>query len=222
MTTISHLEADAESEKFLSQFTNMHYGGQKTSELYSDWSDEYEKNFLNMTSGYEHPERIADIAASVLPDKTCRILDVCAGTGLGGAALKKRGFDNIDALDGSAGMLEKARQKGIYICIVQEVIGTGPLTKVEKGAYDAIVTSGSFVPGHLGPGQLRVLAGTLKPNGLFCMAMREAYLETDYLRDLQPEMERMQQEGIWKIERCDRMDNYHNGLSGRVFICRRL
>uniref|UniRef100_A0A1I8GYF6 Methyltransf_25 domain-containing protein n=1 Tax=Macrostomum lignano TaxID=282301 RepID=A0A1I8GYF6_9PLAT len=189
MTTISHLEADAESEKFLSQFTNMHYGGQKTSELYSDWSDEYEKNFLNMTSGYEHPERIADIAASVLPDKTCRILDVCAGTGLGGAA---------------------------------EVIGTGPLTKVEKGAYDAIVTSGSFVPGHLGPGQLRVLAGTLKPNGLFCMAMREAYLETDYLRDLQPEMERMQQEGIWKIERCDRMDNYHNGLSGRVFICRRL
>ena len=51
--------------------------------------------------------------------KEGRILDVAAGTGRAGAVLHKLGFSNIDALDVSKMMLEKAKEKNVYNQVIQ-------------------------------------------------------------------------------------------------------
>ena len=46
--------------------------------------------------------------------------------------LQKAGFSNLDAIDGSAGMLEVARKKNIYNNIICDIIGPNTL-KIENG-----------------------------------------------------------------------------------------
>uniref|UniRef100_A0A1I8IKG7 MTS domain-containing protein n=1 Tax=Macrostomum lignano TaxID=282301 RepID=A0A1I8IKG7_9PLAT len=198
------------------------HSGAKTSEMYSGFAGEYEHDLLNMSHGYTHPQKIARVADAHLKDKNARILDVCAGTGLGGVALKELGFTNIDAIDGSRGMLDLAAKKKIYKNLFEELIGSDSVKSVEQASYDAIVTSGSFLPGHLGPMHLKPLALTLKSGGLFCMAMREEYLRTDYLLDLEPTMDRMEAEGIWQKVQRGIMEHYYNDLPGVFYVYRRV
>ena len=47
--------------------------------------------------------------------------------------LKERGYGNIDALDGSKGMLEKAAEKGIYKNYIHALVGPQPVEGVEQG-----------------------------------------------------------------------------------------
>ena len=47
--------------------------------------------------------------------------------------LKERGYGNIDALDGSKGMLEKAAEKGIYKNYIHAMVGAQPVEGVEQG-----------------------------------------------------------------------------------------
>ena len=48
--------------------------------------------------------------------------------------LKERGFTNLDALDGSKGMLERAKEKGIYKNYIHALLGPQPIEDVEKGS----------------------------------------------------------------------------------------
>ena len=48
--------------------------------------------------------------------------------------LKERGFTNVDALDGSKGMLERAKEKGIYKNYIHALLGAQPIEDVEKGS----------------------------------------------------------------------------------------
>ena len=61
---------------------------------------------------YVNPGDVSAEAAARFQDKNIRVVDVGAGTGKGGQKLKEVGFTNIDAFDGSAGMLEKAKELG--------------------------------------------------------------------------------------------------------------
>ena len=47
--------------------------------------------------------------------------------------LKERGYGNIDALDGSKGMLAKAKTKEIYKNHIHALVGSQPLREVKKG-----------------------------------------------------------------------------------------
>ncbi|KAK3103235.1 hypothetical protein FSP39_017711 [Pinctada imbricata] len=55
------------------------------------------------------------------------MLDIGAGTGLVAEELQKHGFKTMDALDASSGMLQKAREKGIYRNLICETITAEPL-----------------------------------------------------------------------------------------------
>jgi hypothetical protein len=57
--------------------------------------------------------------------KKLKILDLGAGTGVGGLKLKEAGFSNIDASDGSTGMLEVAKKLGVYNNFFPEVLIKG-------------------------------------------------------------------------------------------------
>ena len=47
--------------------------------------------------------------------------------------LKKRGYTNIDALDGSEEMLKQAKTKGIYKNFYKAYLGPSPIEGIEKG-----------------------------------------------------------------------------------------
>ena len=49
--------------------------------------------------------------------------------------LKERGFTNVDGLDGSKEMLERAKEKGIYKNYIHAVVGAQPIEGVEKGIH---------------------------------------------------------------------------------------
>ena len=59
--------------------------GEETLKYYAAWSDTYEADLSKLNSGYNHPRHVAEAVALALGEfKAAKILDVCAGTGLGG------------------------------------------------------------------------------------------------------------------------------------------
>ena len=49
--------------------------------------------------------------------------------------LKERGYTNIDELDGSKGMMEKATEKNIYQNLTHALLGPHPIDGIEKGYF---------------------------------------------------------------------------------------
>ena len=50
--------------------------------------------------------------------------------------LKERGYTNIDAIDGSEGMLQKAKEKGVYKNCMRALIGSAPIEGIERGMHN--------------------------------------------------------------------------------------
>ena len=84
---------------------------EETIAVYADWADNYDADVA--ARGYRTPDRLAVALAAHAPmDAT--VLDFGCGTGIGGAALRRVGFDVIDGTDVTAEMLKKAATRGIY------------------------------------------------------------------------------------------------------------
>ncbi|XP_053393607.1 uncharacterized protein LOC123563018 [Mercenaria mercenaria] len=108
---------------------------------YDKWAETGEYNKHLSPDRYTGPECAARALAKNIPAKdrsTARILDVAAGTGLLGAELYKLGFRNMDALDPSEGMLNKARERQIYTNFINDFIGLENLVPVEDSGIICI------------------------------------------------------------------------------------
>ena len=103
------------------------------------------------------------------------ILDVGAGTGLLAQHFPLRGVFAMDALDISPDMLAVAAQKGLYRdTIVADL--TGPID-VPDEVYGAVVSSGTFTHGHVGPEAFDELMRVAKPGAIFVLAINAAHFE---------------------------------------------
>ncbi|XP_046360285.2 methyltransferase-like protein 27 isoform X5 [Haliotis rufescens] len=85
------------------------------------------------------PKELAITTVERFPSnrENVRILDIAAGTGMCAEQLRKQGFKKIDALDGSEGMLEIAREKGLYDRYTLGELGDNTLDAATD-TYDAI------------------------------------------------------------------------------------
>lgn len=120
--------------------------------LYRDWAETYEDSFVT-AQGYQLHDTVAAAFAAVGGQGP--VLDVGAGTGLGGVALAQRGAAPVDGLDLSPQMLDQARAKGVYRNLIAADI-TKPL---DIGRYAGVVSAGTFTFGHVGPeGLVNLLA----------------------------------------------------------------
>ena len=119
--------------------------------LYNEWATSYDKHLTE--EEYAFPEHAASalIAAIDIGQdiSQLRILDAGCGTGLVGIALSKYGAIKIDGLDISPGMLEIARQSGVYEEL-EEADLTKPIARGD-GKYDAVLCVGTLTKGHVGP-----------------------------------------------------------------------
>lgn len=109
--------------------------------LYRDWAETYDETFAK-EHAYIMPQHVA--RAYINAGGFQPVLDVGAGTGLCGQALRERGLDHIDATDISPDMLAVAKAKGIYHTLFEGDILAG--LEVEAGIYAGITSSGTFTP----------------------------------------------------------------------------
>ena len=148
---------------------------EETRALYRDWASTYDETMMGGLD-YLTPQKTAKLLSTVVKDKTVRVLDVGAGTGLAGQSLAELGFANIDALDYSNAMLgvAKLREQGgkpVYQNCIQADLNKR-LT-LEDNAYDAMICTGLFTHAHVGANCLPELFRILKPASYFATTVHK-------------------------------------------------
>ena len=91
-------------------FESKYQDHQHIGEIYNGLAQGYDANDLQRAWG---PQTAQVIRAALGPGKHGDVLDLCCGTGSVGAAISEQ-TDHITGIDVSAGMLDKARARGIY------------------------------------------------------------------------------------------------------------
>lgn len=134
--------------------------------LYAEWADTYDQSFAQQHAYimHQHVARAYVNAGGYQP-----VLDVGAGTGLCGQALRERGLDHVEATDISPEMLSVAKGKGIYHTLFQGDILAG--LDVETGTYAGIVSSGTFTHGHVGIEALDELLRLVRSGGWIAISI---------------------------------------------------
>lgn len=129
--------------------------------LYDSWASSYDADLQQV--GYLHIPVITGLLARHVPAREAAILDAGVGTGGLGSILSLLGYNNLTGLDMSEGMLEKARARGCYADLRKGVLGE-PLD-FPSGAFDAILSTGTFTMGHAPAGSFLELTRVLEPGG---------------------------------------------------------
>ncbi len=160
--------------------------------VYDDWACDYDRDLW--ASGTPYFATLAGMASRYVEDKSAHILDCGCGTGLVGELLTIMGFDNIDGLDASAGMLEAARAKGCYRelhqLLLDKTIG------LPDESFDALTAGGVLTQGHAPPESLDGMLLLAKPGATILFSMSNAGYE-DY--GFGARIEALQQSGAWTL-----------------------
>ncbi len=146
---------------------------EETIAVYADWADTYDADVA--ARGYMTPDRLAAaVAAFARPDAT--ILDFGCGTGIGGMALTKAGFQTIDGTDVTPQMLSKAEELGIYRKLWHAAPGE---LSFGKGAYDVIVAVGVISLGAAPPETLAPVVAKLNPGQILALSFNDPTIADD-------------------------------------------
>ena len=137
-------------------------------EIYDRWSDTYDE-FMEK-SGYRHPAICVALLARHVPAGALPVLDAGVGTGLIGGLMNIIGYQHIDGLDISTGMLDRAREKAVYREL--HVADLMQPLDLPDGSYRAIISSGVFTTGHVGSEGLHNLLGLCQTGGHIVMTVK--------------------------------------------------
>jgi SAM-dependent methyltransferase len=133
---------------------------------YREWAASYDSGFATGMQ-YLLPAHVA--AAFVGTGAAGPVLDVGAGTGLLAERLREMGFlAEIDAVDLSPEMLERAAEKRLYAGLFRADV-TRPLDLPRR--YAGVVSSGTFTAGHVGPEALPFLLDAALPGAQFALSI---------------------------------------------------
>lgn len=142
---------------------------QEIAEIYDQWAQTYDAYMAGV--GYRHPTICLALLARHLPRGAEPVLDAGAGTGLLGEWLAILGYPRVEALDISAGMLEKAAEKQVYAALHNLAIEPG--MAFADGAYAGIVSAGVFTTGHVGAEGFDELIRICRPGGIIVLTVKE-------------------------------------------------
>ncbi|XP_069162966.1 methyltransferase-like protein 27 [Procambarus clarkii] len=189
---------------------------------YDDWAESYEQM---LGDGRLNASTIAvEEVAEMVPEERrteVRVLDVAAGTGLVGLHLHKKGFTKIDALEPSEGMMNVLKEKKVYSKTYLDLITSTPTT-VPTGTYDVVVISGGMGDSHIPVQGVDEFIRVAKPGGLVIIVMRLEFLwiTEQYKDKLEPYMDQLEKQGVWRKEARKVVPNYYFKKDGVVFIYR--
>lgn len=141
--------------------------------LYRDWADTYDSDFAAANHYILHAEvaRHYAVMGGFGP-----VLDVGAGTGLCGAALRAHGIGPVDGTDISPEMLGAAGQKDVYRHLFQGNILDG--LDAPGAPYQGAVSSGTFTNGHVGPDGIDAVLALVRPRGWVVLSVNAQHYAT--------------------------------------------
>jgi len=198
-------------------------------QLYAKWADTYETIFV-ATQKYRYPQAISEVFHNVITSANISsVVDIGTGTGLTGMYLSSlRPNLIIDGVDISPEMLTKAREKkrldgsSVYQLLLEKDMSKPAVTP--NSPYDALICSGTFTHGHLGPEALDNLIKLVRPDGWYVIGVNNEHfearefdkklnqlIETNQIADLQ----------ILKIQVYEPGSD-HYGDQARVLVFRRI
>ena len=145
-------------------------------DLYDGWAASYDRDVYERLN-FIGPDRVVDQFAGLIETDVGKImvLDVGCGTGAVGERLIKQVEADIDGLDLSAEMLRVAAHKGAYRNLIEADLSR-PL-EIEPASYDAVLSAGTFVSGHVRADALVELVRVTRPSGHLVFTVMEAFWE---------------------------------------------
>ncbi|XP_013386794.1 methyltransferase-like protein 27 [Lingula anatina] len=204
----------------VTDITRLDITNDEVMDKYKVWAQSYDEDLSFIE--YNPPKIGASELSKLLGDnKNALILDAAAGTGLVAIELKKNGFQNIDALDASAEMLEKAKEKKLYNNVICDFMGPNRLD-IKDDTYDGVVTVGSFCPGHVNGSCLAELIRIVKPGGYIVIALKKVFLPVlGYNgQGLHEIMDEHTKAGRWDVLANHPIPRYHEMEEGMLYIFR--
>ncbi|KAL9967994.1 hypothetical protein ACROYT_G026318 [Oculina patagonica] len=184
--------------------------------VYDDWAGRYDKDlstagcvFYKPTSNF-FDNVVDEVFQGKITKQEIRIMDAGAGTGLVGVELHKLGYDNIDALDISQGMLNEAKKKNVYQKFICAPLSDQRTPGIEAGEYDALVCVGTLVFAHVKPAAFDEIVRMVKNGGLVCFTLR-----ADGYNDYNGKMVELESQGKWKLVREETLPFYDNVPRGQ-------
>ena len=150
--------------------------------LYAKWAATYESIFV-ATQKYRYPQAISEVFHNAITSAgISSVIDIGTGTGLTGMYLSSlRPNLIIDGIDISPEMLTKAREKKrqdggpVYRFLLEKDMSQ--LTSTPNSPYDALICSGAFTHGHLGPEAIDNLIALVRPNGWCVIGVNNEHFE---------------------------------------------
>ena len=193
----------------------------------------YERVFieeLGMRSTFEVVRLFGDVLRELGIDPADqRVLDVGAGNGLGGEALRALGVGSVSAVDLEPAAREAAARDrpGVYDDFVVADLATDAGRFTGYGAT-AVVALSAIGPGHVPPEALRRTLALLEPGGLYAFAVMPALLPgsddelglatgyPDYLAELLEQSEELAREAYVHRRQADGAPHEAEALVGRI------
>lgn len=143
-------------------------------QYYNELADIYDHDFAEQL-GYALPQAVAEVFHTQATSEDSPIVDIGCGTGLLGEALALSKSD-LDGMDISREMLSYSRKKDVYRELYEVDLTADNSRFNEK--YGAVLSSGTFTHGHLGPDALVGLLDIARPHALFVIAVNSQHFET--------------------------------------------
>lgn len=131
--------------------------------IYDNWASSYDADLAGPSQQYVGPIVASRALARTGLPASSTLLDAGCGTGLVGSQLQALGYQTVDGIDLSDGMLAEARKTGAY-----RRLQTADLTKrlnIADGVYDGVTCVGTLTLGHVGPVALDELVRVTRPGG---------------------------------------------------------
>ncbi|XP_077361628.1 methyltransferase-like protein 27 [Festucalex cinctus] len=166
-------------------------------QFYNRWAKTYEQDAVLLE--YRPPSLVAaQVSAHFSGERrAAAVLDVACGTGLTAKMMKREGFERFVGVDCSEGMLQHARQSGLYQDLKMAVLGDQPLP-VPPGDFDVVMLVGCLSSSHAPVTVIRELCRATKQGGLISMTTRGNRDNASYKVALEAEMKQMEEEGLWR------------------------
>jgi predicted TPR repeat methyltransferase len=158
------------------------------------------------------------------PGTPFQVADLGCGTGLCGQHFVRTIRDQsissdvrLSGIDISPEMLEKASEKGCFNGNLVQVDLKAPEPVPTPHMFDAIISSGVFYPGHLGPEVIPKMLSILQPGGLFVATMREKM----YNESGAPVIAGLVKQASCELVGSPRLMDYYGDIKAYVIVVRK-